>query len=122
MTQKILIVSDELKLVDALREYLYLAGFETSYLCDGAEVTPWIRENHPNVVLLNGHNGIDTCKDIRTISDVPIIMMLARIDEVDRTLGFELGADDYICKPSSPREVVARVKAVLRRTGNEQIT
>ncbi|GFE60372.1 response regulator [Geobacter sp. AOG2] len=126
MTKKVLIVEDELKLVDVLKDYLYLAGFETSSLCNGTEVIPWVRENGPNLILLDlmlpGRDGIDICKEIRTFSNVPIIMMTARIDEVDRLLGLELGADDYICKPFSPREVVARVKAVLRRMGDDQAT
>jgi two-component system response regulator BaeR len=70
--------------------------------------------------MLPGKNGIDICKEIRTFSPVPIIMVTARIEEIDRLLGLELGADDYICKPFSPREVVARVKAVLRRSTNQQ--
>jgi len=126
MTIKILIVEDELKLVEILKDYLYLAGFETSSITNGTDVTPWVKENGPNLVLLDlmlpGRDGIDICKEIRTFSSVPIIMMTARIDEVDRLLGLELGADDYICKPFSPREVVARVKAVLRRMGDEQAT
>jgi two-component system response regulator BaeR len=71
-------------------------------------------------LMLPGRNGIDICKDIRLFSNVPIIMVTARIEEIDRLLGLELGADDYICKPFSPREVVARVKAVLRRSANGQ--
>jgi len=74
----------------------------------------------PDLILLDlmlpGRDGMEVCKDIRTFSHVPIIMLTARIEEIDRLLGLELGADDYICKPFSPREVVARVKAVLRRT------
>jgi len=124
MTNRILIVEDELKLVEVLKDYLYLAGFETSSLCNGTDVASWVRDNSPNLVLLDlmlpGRDGIDICKEIRTFSNVPIIMMTARIDEVDRLLGLELGADDYICKPFSPREVVARVKAVLRRMGDGQ--
>lgn len=124
MTKKILIVEDELKLVELLKEYLYLAGFETFALCNGTEAAAWVRENGPSLVLLDlmlpGRDGMDICKDIRTFSGVPIIMMTARIDEIDRLVGLELGADDYICKPFSPREVVARVKSVLRRAGSEQ--
>ncbi len=81
---------------------------------------PWIREHKPDLVLLDlmlpGRDGMDVCKEVRTFSQVPIIMVTAKIEEIDRLLGLELGADDYICKPFSPREVVARVKAVLRRT------
>lgn len=122
LTKKILIVEDELKLVEVLKEYLYLAGFETFSLCNGTEAAPWVRENGPSLVLLDlmlpGRNGMDICKDIRAFSGVPIIMMTSRIDEIDCLVGLELGADDYICKPFSPREAVGRVKAVLRRTGD----
>ncbi|QEM70010.1 response regulator [Geobacter sp. FeAm09] len=126
MAEHILIVEDELKLVDILRGYLHMAGFETSSLCDGTEVVPWVKYNEPDLILLDvvlpGRDGLDICKEIRIFSPVPIIMMSARIDEIDRLLGLELGADDYVCKPFSPREVVARVKAVLRRMGDEQAT
>src|ERR1035437_1015928 len=71
--------------------------------------------------MLPGRDGLDICKEIRTFSEVPIIMVTARVEEIDRLLGLELGADDYICKPFSPREVVARVKAVLRRSANEPL-
>jgi two-component system response regulator BaeR len=83
------------------------------------EVVPWVREREPDLILLDlmlpGRDGMEICREIRTFSAVPVIMVTARIEEIDRLLGLELGADDYICKPFSPREVVARVKAVLRR-------
>ncbi len=121
MTGTVLIVEDEQKLAELLRDYLHKAGFETCCLGDGGDVVPWMRERMPDLVLLDlmlpGRDGLEVCKEIRTFSSVPIIMVTARIEEIDRLLGLELGADDYICKPFSPREVVARVKTVLRRTG-----
>src|SRR5690606_17237138 len=92
---------------------------------DGLEVEDWLAHNQTNLVLLDlmlpGKNGVDICKDIRKHSKLPVIMITAKVDEIDRLLGLELGADDYICKPFSPREVIARVKAVLRRSdGSDQ--
>ncbi len=119
MSEQVLIVEDEIKLAKVLAEYLKSSGYETSALTNGAEAVRWIREHKPALVLLDlmlpGKDGMDVCKEVRTFSNVPIIMLTARIEEIDRLLGLELGADDYVCKPFSPREVVARVKAVLRR-------
>lgn len=124
MNDMILIVEDEPKLARLLSNYLQQAGYETECLENGLEVLPRVRERMPSLILLDlmlpGRNGVDICKEIRSFSTVPIIMVTARIEEIDRLLGLELGADDYICKPFSPREVVARVKAVLRRSANEQ--
>jgi two-component system response regulator BaeR len=120
MNAKILIVEDEPKLAALLSDYLKASGCEPFIIGNGAEVAAWVRDHKPEMVLLDvmlpGRDGIEVCKDIRAFSRVPIIMVTARIEEIDRLLGLELGADDYICKPFSPREVVARVKAVLRRT------
>ncbi len=120
MSENILIVEDEPKLATLLADYLKASGFKPFCLGNGTEVLPWVREYKPDLILLDlmlpGRDGIEICKDIRTFSSVPIIMVTARIEEIDRILGLELGADDYICKPFSPREVIARVKAVLRRT------
>jgi two-component system response regulator BaeR len=122
--EKILIVEDEPKLAVLLADYLKASGFEVFTLSDGMEVEAWVRENKPNLIILDimlpGRDGIEICKNIRIFSRVPIIMVTARIEEIDRLLGLELGADDYICKPFSPREVVARVKAVLRRVNDGQ--
>jgi two-component system response regulator BaeR len=116
---RILIVEDEEKLARLEADYLHNAGFETFCLADGLAVVPWLKENSVDLILLDlmlpGRDGLDLCRDIRRFSTVPIIMVTARIEEVDRLLGLELGADDYICKPFSPREMTARVKAVLRR-------
>jgi two-component system, OmpR family, response regulator BaeR len=120
VTGKILIVEDEPKLATLLSDYLVASGFETSCLGDGTGVAKWVQEGKPDLVLLDlmlpGRDGVEVCREIRMFSHVPIIMVTARIEEIDRVLGLEMGADDYICKPFSPREVVARVKAVLRRT------
>jgi two-component system response regulator BaeR len=122
MTGRILIVEDEPKLAGVLRDYLQQAGFETFCLADGLAVIPWVREHIPDLILLDlllpGRDGLELCREIRTFSVVPIIMVTARIEEIDRLLGLELGADDYVCKPFSPREVVARVRSVLRRVGS----
>jgi len=117
---RILVVEDEVKLARLLADYLIAAGFSADCLGDGREVVPWIEANTPDLIILDimlpGRDGLDICREVRTFSRVPIIMATARVEEIDRLLGLELGADDYICKPYSPREVVARVKAVLRRT------
>jgi two-component system response regulator BaeR len=120
MAERILIVEDEQKLASLLRDYLVQEGFEVSVLHRGDEVEPWVREHPVDLVLLDlmlpGKSGLDVCKALRARSaELGIIMVTARVDEIDRLLGLELGADDYICKPFSPREVVARAKAVLRR-------
>jgi two-component system response regulator BaeR len=119
MTDTILIVEDEQRLAALLADYLKAAGFATRQRADGTGVVEQVRAAPPALLLLDlmlpGKDGLSICREIRTFSDVPIIMTTARIEEIDRLLGLELGADDYVCKPYSPREVVARVKAVLRR-------
>jgi two-component system response regulator BaeR len=116
----VLVVEDEPKLAALLRDYLGAAGYRVSVLAAGGGAVEWIREQKPDAVLLDvmmpGENGLSICLAVRTFSSVPILMVTARVDEIDRLLGLELGADDYICKPFSPREVVARVKVALRRT------
>ncbi|MCK6396421.1 two-component system response regulator BaeR [Zoogloea sp.] len=115
----ILIVEDEPKLAALLGDYLKAAGHEIAWIANGLEVIPAIRARAPDLVLLDlmlpGRDGLDICRELRSFSELPVIMMTARVEEIDRLLGLELGADDYICKPYSPREVVARCKAVLRR-------
>ena len=119
MGERVLIVEDEAKLAGLLRDYLAQDGFEASVLHRGDEVEAWVSTHGVDLVLLDlmlpGKNGLEVCKALRASSGVAIIMVTARVEEIDRLLGLELGADDYICKPFSPREVVARVKAVLRR-------
>ena len=118
---KIAVVEDEPKLASLLSDYLQKDGFEVALYEGGTEALQQLQANLPDLILLDlmlpGTDGVTICKQIRSTSNVPIIMMTAKVEEVDRLLGLELGADDYICKPYSPREVVARVKAVLRRTG-----
>lgn len=115
----ILIVEDEPKLAALLQDYLVAAGYPTLCLDNGLQVVPSVRAHAPRLILLDlmlpGRDGMQVCQDLRGFSTVPIIMITARVEEVDRLLGLDLGADDYICKPFSPREVVARVKAILRR-------
>ena len=103
-----------------MRLYLEQAGFAVTAVHDGAQAVPAFRQERPSLVLLDlnlpGQDGLDVCRSLRRLGDVPIIMLTARTEEMDRLIGLELGADDYISKPFSPREVVARVRAVLRRT------
>ncbi len=117
---RILIAEDEERLAQVLADYLHAAGYATHCLADGQEVVPWVRSNLPDMLVLDlmlpGKDGLDICREIRAFSQVPILMATARVEEIDRLLGLELGADDYLCKPYSPREVVARVRAILRRT------
>ncbi len=116
----VLIVEDEKKLADVLIAYLNKNQFRVTHFESGSGVVDWVKTNQPNIILLDlmlpDVNGKDLCKQIRQFSTVPIIMVTAMIDEIDRLIGLELGADDYVCKPFSPKEVVARVKAVLRRS------
>jgi len=122
----ILIVEDEERLASLLVDYLKASGMTSHWLAEGGGVVAHVRQDPPDLILLDlmlpGRDGMDVCKEIRGFSNVPIIMMTARVEEIDRLLGLELGADDYICKPYSPREVVARVKAVLRRTSGATAT
>ncbi len=119
LTRHILIIEDETKIAQLLSDYLQQSSFDTSIVADGSMAVDTFHETSPDLVLLDlmlpGKDGIEICREIRMQSQVPIIMITARVDEIDRLLGLELGADDYICKPFSPREVVARVRAVLRR-------
>lgn len=120
--QKILVVEDEPKLAALLADYLQQAGFKSHSIADGNAVIEAVRTIKPDAILLDvmlpGRDGLSLCREIRNFSDVPILMTTARVEEIDRLLGLELGADDYICKPYSPREVIARLKAVLRRAGS----
>ncbi|KAA8998893.1 two-component system response regulator BaeR [Affinibrenneria salicis] len=115
----ILIVEDEPKLGQLLVDYLQAADYPTCWLQQGNDVVPWVRQHDVALILLDlmlpGSDGLTVCREIRRFSNVPIIMVTARSEEIDRLLGLEIGADDYICKPYSPREVVARVKTLLRR-------
>lgn len=119
MSAHVLIVEDEPKLATLLQDYLVAAGMRASIHSTGDGALERIEAERPDAVLLDvmlpGEDGLSICRRVRAVSTVPILMVTARVDEIDRLLGLELGADDYICKPFSPREVVARVRAVLRR-------
>ncbi len=115
----ILIVEDEPKLAQLLADYLRPEGYQVSILNEGTGAVDFARERRPDFIILDlmlpGVDGLTICREVRQFSDVPIMMITAKVDEIDRLLGLELGADDYICKPFSTREVVARVKIILRR-------
>lgn len=119
MNELILVVDDEPKIVKLARDYLEKAGFRVLAAGDGVTAVSTARSEKPDLIVLDlnlpGMDGLDVCRAIRRDSDVPIIMLTARVEETDRLIGLELGADDYIVKPFSPRELVARVRAVLRR-------
>lgn len=116
---QILIIEDEVAIAEIVVDYLKRDGFETEHRVDGREVQSLVTTGRFALILLDvmlpGADGFELCRAIRKVSAIPIIMMTARVEEIDRLIGLELGADDYVCKPFSPREVVARVKAVLRR-------
>jgi two-component system alkaline phosphatase synthesis response regulator PhoP len=119
MTQKILVVDDEPEIVKLVRAYLEHAGFAVVIANEGHQALAVFRRERPNLVILDlnlpGLDGLDVCRALRRDTDIPIIMLTARLEETDRLIGLELGADDYVVKPFSPREIVARVRAVLRR-------
>jgi DNA-binding response OmpR family regulator len=123
---KILVVDDELKIARLVRDYLTEAGFDVTLASTGPSALAAARSQRPDLVILDlglpGMDGYDVTRSIRARSSIPIIMLTARSEETDRIVGLELGADDYVVKPFSPRELVARVKAVLRRTGGEIAT
>jgi two-component system response regulator BaeR len=122
MTDTVLIVEDEPKLAQLLVDYLQQSGFETQVIGDGLQALEWINLHHQTIdliildLMLPNLDGMEICKAVRQFSLLPILMATARVEEIDRLIGLELGADDYLCKPYSPREVVARVKAILRRS------
>ena len=119
LPRRILIVEDDLRIADMLDNYLKAQGFATLILGNGLQVVPEVQRMEPSLILLDlmlpGQDGLEVCRALRRFSSVPIIMVTARVDEIDRLVGLEVGADDYVCKPFSPREVVARIKALLRR-------
>jgi len=118
----ILIVEGELELANVTEKYLQQSGFETHILDNGLLVTDWVEQHQPDVILLDlmlpGKDGVEICRELVQLTDIPIIITTAKVDEMDRLIGLEIGADDYVCKPYSPREVVARVKVCLRRSNN----
>lgn len=116
----VLIVDDDSKLTQLVQTYFLKEGFYTYIGHDGYQALQLVRDKRPDIVILDlmlpGINGWDVCRQIRKETDVPILMLTARDEETDRLIGLEMGADDYVTKPFSPREVVARAKAILRRT------
>ena len=119
----ILIVEDEIELANVVAKYLQIEGLQTHQIHVGTGVVEWVKENRPDVILLDwmlpGKDGLTICKEICEFSDIPIIMATAKVDEIDRLIGLESGADDYVCKPYSAKEVVARVKVRLRRLNKQ---
>ncbi len=119
--RRVLVVDDEESVRELIKLYLSKEGFEVLHAREGKEALRVNGEHHPDLIILDlmlpGMDGREVCRQIRSTSRVPIIMLTARAEEVDRIVGLELGADDYVVKPFSPRELVARVKAVLRRGG-----
>jgi two-component system response regulator BaeR len=122
LNKKILIVEDEPKLAQLLADYLAHDGFESHIIDDGDNVISWVKHYAPDLILMDimlpKRDGISLCKEIREFSTVPLFLLTARIGETDRLKGLEIGADDYICKPYSAKEVVARIKAIFRRQQN----
>ena len=118
----LMIVEDEPELAALVADYARAAGYEPLVFGDGALALEAIRAAPPALVVLDlmlpGLDGLALCRAVRAFSEVPIVMVTARVEEIDRLLGLESGADDYLCKPFSPRELMARVKAILRRAGN----
>ncbi len=118
-SHRVLVVEDDHKISDLLQNYLRASGYEVEAAGDGRDALRRIEQRAPDAVILDwmlpGLDGIGVCKAVRAFSDVPILMLTARIDEVDRLLGLDTGADDYVCKPFAPREVIARIRALLRR-------
>lgn len=120
MSDVILVVDDEQRIIDLAKMYLEQDGYRVMSATDGVNALWTILEDKPNLVVLDlmlpGMDGLEVCRRVRAESDVPIIMLTARSDDIDKIVGLELGADDYLTKPFNPRELVARVKAILRRT------
>jgi two-component system response regulator MtrA len=123
MKSRVLVVDDDPALAEMLTIVLRGEGFDTAVVGDGTRALPAVRELRPDVVLLDlmlpGMNGIDVCRAIRTESGVPIVMLTAKTDTVDIVLGLESGADDYVVKPFKPKELIARIRARVRRTETE---
>ncbi len=119
MSKTILVIDDEPQIVEICRDYLKAAGFEALTAGDGASGLALARRARPDLIVLDlmlpGMDGLDVCRQLRREGSIPIIMLTARVEEADKLLGLELGADDYLTKPFSPRELVARVRTVLRR-------
>ena len=122
MTISVVLVEDEQHIADIEIAYLKNMGLDVRHFNQGGEVVEYVRQHQPQLLILDvmlpQKSGTEICQEVRQFSDVPIIMVTALVEEVDRLLGFELGADDYLCKPFSPKELVARVQVLLRRHGH----
>jgi two-component system, OmpR family, response regulator BaeR len=123
--RRILVVEDDPKIAQLLIDYLRNDGFDASAVSDGRVALAQIEHDVPALIVLDlmlpGLNGIDVCKAVRQFSDVPILMLTARVEEADRLIGLDTGADDYVCKPFGPREVMARVRALVRRSDGRMV-
>jgi two-component system, OmpR family, response regulator BaeR len=123
--RRVLVVEDDVKIARLLLDYLRKEGFDAGSVADGRLALQQIEQAPPALVILDlmlpGLDGIGVCRAVREFSDVPILMLTARVDEVDRLLGLDTGADDYVCKPFSPREVMARVRALVRRADGRTV-
>ncbi len=121
MTEHILIVEDEADLAQVVADYARAAGYHPTVIGDGGAALDAVRASPPDLIVLDlmlpGLDGLALCRAVRAFSEVPIVMVTARVEEIDRLLGLEIGADDYLCKPFSPRELMARIKVILRRSG-----
>jgi two-component system response regulator BaeR len=121
VSARVFIVEDEAELAALVADYARAAGYTPTVFGDGAAALAAIRAGAPDLVVLDlmlpGLDGLAVCRAVRTFSDVSVVMVTARVEEIDRLLGLEAGADDYLCKPFSPRELMARIKAILRRSG-----
>lgn len=119
MSARILIVEDEAELAAIMADYAVAAGYAAEIIADGREALAALQQRMPDLIVLDiqlpGLDGLSLCRAVRRASEVPIILVTAKVEEIDRLLGLESGADDYLCKPFSPRELMARVKAILRR-------
>jgi len=122
--EKVMVVDDEKTLVKALKFNLEKEGFQVEEVYNGEEALQKVAEQEPDIIVLDlmlpGLDGFEVCRRIRKKLDIPIIMLTARGDDIDKVLGLELGADDYLTKPFNPRELVARIKAILRRSGTRE--
>ncbi|GEK08438.1 response regulator [Pseudoalteromonas sp. McH1-7] len=118
----ILLVEDDQDIAEQVLLFFRASGFKMFHIADGAEVVSWVRENQPDAILMDimlpNQDGVECMRQIRTFSEVPIVMLTAKVTEADRLQGLEVGADDYVCKPFSAAELVMRIKAILRRCVN----
>ena len=122
--KKILVVDDDQKLLDLVLKYLNKEGYIAHGVADAQEMDAYLSVNNTELVILDlmlpGEDGLSIARRLRSNSDIPILMLSARGEEIDRIIGFEVGADDYLPKPFNPRELLARIKAILRRTNASQ--